>query len=157
MAARSHSLDDLLSRITSLFVIDVRMLQSGLVRNLLIVVVVSKPWGSPFEPNGVQRFHAGGYPAVNAHAFGKVAPQIRKLVAARDERCRPIAREFAAHDAAGYFAELDFFMGEEWHLREVFQAKLRKKCRSARPGNIERSCGCRDIFERDVIHDDEFF
>src|SRR4029077_345258 len=75
MPARAHPLDDFLSRVASLFVVDVRMFQPGLVRNLLIVVIVAKPWSPTFHPDVVELFHSSGRAAVNAHPLQKFTPQ----------------------------------------------------------------------------------
>src|SRR5450755_4800968 len=74
VAARANPLDDFLSRVASLFVVDVRVFQSGLVRNLLIIVVVAKPGNPTLEPNGVDGFHSGGRAPMKAHALRKVVP-----------------------------------------------------------------------------------
>src|SRR6266853_6721325 len=74
MPARADSLHDFLPRIAAFFVTDMGEFKARFVRNILVVVILSKPRSPELQTNRIESFHSSGGSSQRADAANKLLP-----------------------------------------------------------------------------------
>src|SRR5882762_3380892 len=91
MPARADPLHDFLARIAAFFVIDVGEFQSRFVRNIFVVVILSKPGSPELQANRIESFHSSGSSSQRADTACQLLPYWAELFAGNNERSRGMA------------------------------------------------------------------
>ena len=156
LAAGTHALDDFLAGVTALGKTNVRGFERGFVGNYRVVEIGGEPGDAGFEAERVERGHADGSAVHGMNSCVHAVPEEREVFARGDDFGAGAAEVRMADEMASDSVNGNFGIGE---FGEAFESEAASLCDDdsglgAFHGEAAELVG--QVFERDVVHYDEF-